>query len=403
MKIKIADIIFFMACFYLFIDTINGITVRNYGFSISQIYKSIYLILIVFWLIRNRIHTPVYILLLFFLLIYLHLYNSENISYILMDIILANRFLLIVTSFYFFRTQIIRYPHKFVLIRRIFIINSIVFGVNILFGYLGFGYAQYESIGIRGWFYAGNDTSLVFLILSLFILSYFQIKGKLVYVTLFSLLTIFIGFLIITKTAIIGSILIILGIPLINLLFNRKRESIKQIILLSVVIAMLGSTMINFLLYQNQGILRYERFTKGSFTVNKLIAGGREDRKVIIFDSYRNPKISDIIIGRSFSGIKNSVSAEIDYIDIFIVFGLLGVVVTYGFFILILFGTIKQKILNRSSFSLYNIFGILLILVISTITGHVMTAGLSSILLGTYLALPYAENRYIKYSNINLG
>ncbi len=383
----------------MIIDSINGVTVRNYDFSISQIYKSIYLFLVYYWLIRNKEYKPIYILLVFLVLIFIHLFNYDNVSGIARDVILASKFLVIVVSYYFFKKQLCINPTSFIKIMRLFIFSFFVLLSNLLFGYFGFGYEQYSSfeIGTRGWFYSGNEVNLLFIVLSLFLLSYLQIKRKQIYAVILSLLIIFIGIVLISKTAIIGSIIIIIGLPIINVVINRKIFSIYQIIILGIILILFSSLLINFFLYESKAILRYGNITESKELISIITHdSGRSIRKNNVMESYYDdPKINEILFGASYSRIAMDGSTEIDYIDIFVVFGLVGLILMYGFLIIILIHNIKHKLLRKNSFANYNIFGIVLILLISVTAGHVMMSGLASIILGAYLALPYSENRYI--------
>lgn len=311
-----------------------------------------------------------------------------------MDVLWASKYLVIVASYYFFKKQLCLNPTNFIKIKRLFIVSFFVLLINLFFGYLGFGYEQYARLGIgtRGWFYSGNEVNLLFIVLSLFLLSYLQIKRKQVYSVLLSLLILFIGILLISKTALIGSVIIIIGLPIINIVINRKMFSVHQIIILGIILTLLSSFLINFALYEVKAIVRYENIIENKELIFDTKKDSRTIRKNLVIGSYyNNPKINEILFGAS----NDRITAEIDYIDLFVVFGLVGVIMIYGFFMLMLINSIRHKLFRKNNFATYNIFGIMLILLISVTAGHVMMSGLAGIIIGAYLALPYSENRYI--------
>lgn len=386
-----------MAYCYLIIDTINGVTVRNYGFSISQIYKTIYLIFVLLWLVKNRVYVPIYILIGLLILIYIHLFYSYNNSDILRDLILANKFFTSVSSYYFFQNQLIINPNNFRKIKKLFFISFFVLIINLIIGTMGFGYASYgEAIGTKGLFYSGNETSLVFIIISLFLLSYLQIKESFVAVIITSGIIFITGAIIITKTAIIGSIMIIILLPFVNIIFNKSKFSIKQVIIVVTTMVLFSSLYINFLLYSNQAILRYNKYINGKYLIAKVYETSRYDRRAVILKSIDNAKINEIIFGRSYYGITELNSTEIDYMDVFNIFGIYGLFIIYGFYLIVLITTVRKILLTNNQFAVYNIFGIILILGISSMAGHVVMSGLAAILLGAYLALPFVKNENIR-------
>ncbi len=400
-KIRLADIIYFFAFFYLVVDTINGITIRNFDFSVSQIYKSIYLLLVLCWFIYMRIYKPIYILLVFLCLIFIHLFYIDNVSYVIEDVLMASRFMTIVFSYYFFRTQLLINPNYFVKVKRLFYFLFFVLLVNLFFGYLGFGYAQYTPLGLnmgtRGWFKPGNEVNLVFIVISLFLLSYVQIRRKRVLTIYLSLFIIFIGITLFSRAAIIGSIIIVLGTQIINLFSNRRLKTVNQFIVLGIVLILSGSLIINYFLYKKMAINYYGDITETSVLISALIddKGRAKQKDNVMEEFYSNPKSSKFLFGASSEIIVQAGTVEIDHVHIFAVFGISGIILIYGFYMNMIIISIKNKLVNNSRFAVYNVLGIILILSIGAIAGHVMTSGLAGIIMGTYFALPYSKNRFL--------
>jgi len=206
LKFSLLSITIYLLYGYLFVDTFNGIIIRNYAFSFSPIYKILLLSLMLYILLKRKIYTPIILLSFFIIFILLHIgegiYSSLELFWIL-------KFIMIVASFYFFKYLIS--INKFYVVKTMFIISFCVISFNMFIGALGYGYAQYgrNDIGTRGLFYAGNEVGGLLITTSIFVLSYFLLKKEFYKYLFISLVILTLAVLLTSKVALFGSALII--------------------------------------------------------------------------------------------------------------------------------------------------------------------------------------------------
>ena len=224
MKIRIRNLIVILVYFYLPIDTLNGILIRNFNLSISPTYKIFILGLMIFYLLRNKILKPLIWIIFFILIFIFHLILGTFTS---LEFFWGIKFLAIVISFYFFKK--LMHEDRFEIIKNLAFISFILIGINILIGLIGFGYAQYakDDIGTRGLFYAGNELGVLLLVTSIILLSDFLVKQEMRKYLFYSFIFIFFAAMLTTKTAVLGQVLIVFILPFIEL-FNTKKGFILK-------------------------------------------------------------------------------------------------------------------------------------------------------------------------------
>ena len=81
-------------------------------------------------------------------------------------------------------------------------------------------------------------------------------------------------------------------------------------------------------------------------------------------------------------------SVEINLVDFYMLFGLLGVILVYGFFI---FCFVKNfhKNSNIFIFKPYIQFAIIFLIILSLTSGHIFNSGLAGIMMGALMSLAY--------------
>ena len=393
MKFKISKLIIGLILFYLPVDSINGLLVRNIDFSISTIYKSLIMILIAVYLSRLKQIKFLKWLVWVFLLLAIHFIDGSLAG---IEFAWAIKFLSIVLSFFFFKTFIESNDPD--IIFKITKFSLWVIVLNILIGLAGFGYAQYarDGIGTRGLFFAGNELGVLLLMISLIILSRYLIFNRIKSYLIYSILFIFIAAMLTTKTAVFGQFLIIFSLPFIH--FNQTKKnwvinkSSLKLVGFAFVIAFVGLPfLINYVLYDMNLISRIS-FWSERVGVSTLIFSGRNLRAIEVIEYLQiNSSFVNNIFGYGYAvltGILEGNIAEIDLLDIFMVFGIIGVIGTYGF----LFNEFFKKIDARDFiYRPYVRFGILMLIIVSLTSGHVLNSGMAGIMIGMFLSLQYID------------
>jgi hypothetical protein len=278
-----------------------------------------------------------------------------------------------------------------------FLISFIVISFNMIVGALGYGYAQYgkNDIGTRGLFYAGNEVGALLITTSIFMLSYFLLKKEFYKYLSISLIILILAVLLTSKVALFGSALIIFILPIINLISTSKglilsRTSFRIVGISSVIFTFLVPYTIYYALYEMNLIARI------SYWMNKvdfitLFYSGRNLLANDIFQFLQNQDISfNTFLGYGYEKIITVAgrSIELDAVDLFMLYGVVGVVIIYGFFLLIFF---SNRVKNSKVFIYkpYVQFGILFLLLISISSGHVINSGVAGIMIGALMSLNY--------------
>lgn len=391
-KTSILDITIYLLYGYLFVDTINGFIIRNYTFSFSPIYKIFILLLMLYILSKKKIYAPIIFLMFFLILVLLHLaqgiYSSLELFWML-------KFIMIVTSLYFFKFLIS--IKKFYVIKNMFFISFFVISFNMFLGALGYGYAQYgrNDIGTRGLFYAGNEVGGLLITTSIFILSYFLLKKDFYKYFFVSLLILTLAVLLTSKVALFGSAIVIFILPIINIISTKRglilsKTSFRIVGISTIIFLFLVPYAIYYALYEMNLIARI------SYWMDKVDL-------VTLFYSGRNLLANDVLnflekqgisfytfLGYGYEKIITVAgrSVELDAVDLFMLYGFVGLVAIYGFFLWIYFSN-RVKNSKVYIYKPYVQFGILFLLLLSVSSGHIVNSGVAGIMIGALMSLDY--------------
>ena len=399
MRFKLSRLIVILTFFYIPLDTLNGLLIRNSGLSISPTYKAIILVLILIFLIRQKETKFIKWIIIFLGLITLHyvggILTGEEVSW-------ALKFLAIIFSYLFFKQIVLRGNAQDIF--KLAKISFWVIGFNIIIGLMGYGYAQYarDDIGTRGLFYAGNELGVLLLVVSLIILSKCLIKNSSKSYFYYALAFLLMATSLTTKTAVFGQILIIFILPFVHLRQTKKKFIIKKTSLklvgFALIMLFLGLPfLVNYVLYEMNLISRIS-FWSDRVDISTLIFSGRNLRALDIYEFLqRNSTFINNLFGYGYENLISIINgdvAEIDIIDIFMVFGIVGVVSMYGFLL-------KRFNFNGNvqnfRFQPYVKFGILLLIVLSCTSGHVLNSGMAGIMIGAFLSLQNLDFTKIEY------
>lgn len=392
MKFKVVSLIVFLVYLYLPIDTINGVLIRNQDISISPVYKVLILLLMLYYLIKNKIYAPLKWVLFFFVIFIIHVVMDIFTS---IDFFWGLKFLAIIISFHFFKKLII--DGHIDIVKKLAFISFAIIALNVIIGVSGYGYAQYarNDIGTRGLFYAGNELGVLLLITSIIILTHYLKKKNNIKYLFFSLLFILFGAMLATKTAVLGQILVVSLLPVINFFqtsngFIVKKRSLKLVAIGSITLLMGIPYLINYVLYEMNLMARLSYWSEKVDMIT-LFFSGRNLLAADVLNYWKSHSNTfNNLFGYGYDELLHSAgrSVEIDAIDLFMVFGIVSVLAMYGFFIDQYF---KGSKLNSKEFIYrpYVRFGILFLLVLSCMSGHVLNSGMAGLLIGAFLSLQY--------------
>lgn len=402
----------------LIIDAVNGWLIRNISstISLSQVYRLTLLVLILLWLTKYKKNGA--IVFLFCLLIlemgtFYHSFSYEEISWLIFDIHFHFRMLFHFLFFLFFYTlsqriyQVIELEKLYKKLRVLFLFSYAVMVVNIVLGSIGIGYSTVDKFGGGddgygglGFFKAGNDVSATFLIIA-GVLMYFSWteKKKIQSYILVGLFSVLIAVLLQTKAIIAGTLILFGGIPIISsgLITEKWRIKLKPTLLIIVSTTTIMSIGV-WLVYSNAGIVqKFMFFYEKSGLLFALLTGRSyflEIALVVLDTSYEG---LDFLFGHGWSMYLKEMGAlyskeklvEIDYIDIFMINGVSGLMVELSIWMFYLVMAFRGA--KRSSLARMVLFLDLLMLGIAGTAGHVLYSTMNSMFVGLLNALPYVE------------
>lgn len=404
-KARVNQVIFLLLSFYLIVDMANGFFRLGLGVDVklSVVYKSCILILILIsWLSRHVLNIVWATSLVLMLLM------SESLNLFTLQAsgsmfgFVVQHIVKLFTPFltFFWLTQLIREDSTYLRsVHWVIHINFYVFIANICLGLSGFGFSTYggnvdeDSIGVKGFFYAGNEISMLWVVFSAYYLNrIYQQQSKFAYVA-FAIFAIFVGLMISTKTAILATFLLFIGIPIIlerSNLFNLTK-GISYFFFLTCVLAIVAGILVyQFILESNL----YDRF---DFIFRKhgilgIILSGRNiflmDLNEMLFSV---DSVFRILFGMGVSFYADHIkySAELDFPDIFFWHGLVGVLIIFSLFMRMSWHALTHCFSpyfpNAGSVVLTNI----ILFFIANLSGHVFTSGMLGVLWAFFCASAY--------------
>lgn len=260
------------------------------------------------------------------------------------------------------------------------------YALNAVATVFGFGTTQYQSGGgLKGFFYAGNEFALSFLLQTTLMAFLLIKKKKYVSFVIFALVSLLVAFIIGMKTVMFG-IVITLALTFINFVNNELFSLVKKyvgLIAIAVVALLLSGT---FILYKQKFFYRIQYHRDNG--VISFITSNRDKTAKVALEKYRDFSVKEKLtgigkveaekrVGPSFGVAEKAV--EMDPIDLLLVGGIVSVLVVYSIWISAIV-TLWPK--NRYAAALS-----LTIFAISTIAGHVLYAGIAI----PYLALLFAH------------
>ena len=390
-------VVLFMLFFYLVVDSVNGLIIREGAYSISIVYKAIMLLMIA-WVIKNSILLLVIASSVTFYFI-VHTLGNHDPLQSLTDTIFLVRFFSIVIFFEFFR-KIIREGNGEKKIYYFSLVCFLILAVNLLLGMAGYGYVQYrggEGIGTRGFIYSGNEFAGALLAAASIILMYHIKNQQFTKYISFGLMFIFMALLTATKVAVLSSLMVFMFFPMISFINRSRHLQIPKketyfVLLVLLLFPIVSYVSIYFVLIEMNLLDRMSHFYQRTDLITTILSG-RNERVINSIVSYTY----EYTILEWFFGKAGVVISEIDTVDVLVKYGITGVVLIYGFFIYRLI--ICWKSSSFYEYSGYVSFMILLLLMISTTAGHIVYSGTAGPLIAALLSMAIyrKNNTYRRY------
>ena len=402
-KIFSFDIAIFILLFGLLpIDMLNGYLLRELEvaplISVSQLYK---IILLVFLFIRVSIPEKVIFLSLILLLLIptvFQIFSSFNMKIIFSDLVKVIKYLGSVLAFFYFRSVFIHKAHLLKWIYKWMLFSFLILVLNIFLRLFGLGFPMYTmnalEIGSKGYFYAGNEVSGVLLILSSFLMYWYQLFDKKKLFILVAILSILTGLYLTSKTAILGTIFAFIYLFIFSP--NTKRVSIKNIFffLFSFFIALpIGLYFVVEYLKTSDVMDRFSFFWN-ELDIYTFILSNRNTYLFNFLEIFKKEyNVIEMILGvgqTTFETLNNNHIIELDFFDIYFAYGVIGIVL---FLIYISFVSIqsvfKSKNKNIFPFASYTKFISILLILMSFLSGHIFNSGMAAIYIGCVFSLMY--------------
>ena len=391
----LAKIILALLSIFLLIDAINGLFVLSFGIEtqLSVLYKALILTLLLIYLSLHNVKALMVIVGL-----YVTLLLGEALAIVMLRSSAAyvgfvvQHAVKVITPLVLFFFLLDRYKRDYQLylkLEQVMFINCGIFLANILLGWFGIGFSTYgggvsaTSIGVKGFFYAGNEISAMMIVFAGFYLarSYMQSKLRFIFVAVMWLC---VGVLISTKTAILSVIILAVAIPMVLegrriFQFNNTPSLVFYTLLVAVAF---------------QGLLIYQAF-EGTLLFNKLsfflakggwvglILSGRDQFVTVMWDYFiAAESVSSMLIGNGVSYYADHIkySSEMDLPDMFFWHGIVGVMITLGIFLMLTFYSAANFFKQLYPYARVVFLINVLLLIISNLSGHIFTSGMLAFL-----------------------
>ena len=282
-------------------------------------------------------------------------------------------------------------------VARVFNINAFVFISNILLGIAGYGFSTYggevreESVGVKGFFYAGNEISMLLVVFAAYYLYRVYVTRKAMYLIIAPIWLAFAA-AISTKTSIIAILLLVALVPILverKAILNPTR--IPSLIFYTIVGAAIYTSYSIYIFVQESNFYERLEFIYQKQGLWGIVLSGRDEFLVDMWALFaNNASAFSLLLGKGASFFEQHVkySAELDFPDLFFWFGLYGVLHCLLITFLMSYFAIKNTNKSLTDLSLVILTTNSLLLIISNLSGHVFTSGMLSFIWPCLAVLP---------------
>ena len=384
--------IYICLCFYLVIDSMTGYFLMTGGPSVSVIYKPFILLLMILSVSSKNVSVISFVaftFMLMFVVFFTHIVSQNNWS---MDSLSMPLQLIMNQVYFIYFYLFFRFTGKIegYVTNKFLKINIFIFIFNIIIGIFGFGFYTYPQarLGIKGFFYAGNQVSVLFLCLYYIVLSRMTYKKwgiVIVYVTAF-----IISILIMTRVAVIACVFLTC-VDYYLRSFKRKKFYVK--LFFPIIVIVLGVFIFNFLpetqFYQHAEYNIMRNMARGQTLIEAISSGRIEHLRdnIEMWQLHSSPSV--IMFGLGPTVLPRGV--EIDLFDTFFYLGALFTVLVLSYYLALTYLSIRIRNIRLFLFNLFY-------LATSLAAGHVwfsVMAGLFYAFINAYeLSLYYSRKGY---------
>lgn len=409
LKLAFLQLSMLMIGFSLLVDAVNGFFLAGLGIDpkLSAAFKLVMLLIVLFQIGAYRLMPLAGIFLTLLLLIIgpvFSLVDTYDVSGFFVDFISLLKVLTAFIIFIYCIEVAKRRPDLVLSYGRLCLnFSLLVLLGNIALGVLGFGFSSYgsgeegdeDNLGIKGFFYAGNEVSGIFIILlSAFLHQAWQ-KGSILKYVVCVLITCLSGLLIATKAAMLAGLVISVLIPIVNerhRLFNltwlKVKLSFPVIIMIGVLIVFLPP------LLDSTGILDRLMWFYQKKGIIGIILSGRDEFIIEAAAAYQQfANVIDVVFGLGRAGLGEIAkeSMEVDPVDLYFWHGIPGIAYFLFLSSAFLFTSYKAMKLSTSTWG-PAVFTInVLLIAVSFIAGHIITSGMLGPLWGVINGMAYAD------------
>ncbi len=390
-QVQLLDKLILLLCScYLLVDACNGFLLNQFGrsFGLSAFYKVMMLMLMLASLSLRTGKAFLFFPSLFVLLLPGAFYSWLQLGGSLAaDLGLILKLISPLIAFYYL-LSLAQLDKDFALksLHRIFVLNYLIVLINFILGALGYGYTSYlpqqhlvqVDLGSKGFFNAANELSVVLLVLSAWLLQYYWRQQKLIFLAV-AASSVWCASLMLTKTGLLGTVILVLFIPIMPWLIRLNwSRLVLAMLLLSAAAAMLiwkAPLLLTQLglaeklqhIYQQQGVLGVLLSSRDKYAA--------EIWQLVSFyysDAHR-------IFGVGLIGVSEHLWkfwAESDPFDLFIFYGMAGLMFFFWLFIGFIAQNLKLCRLFSSDLAATLVLLNSLLLIVACIAGHVVSSGM---------------------------
>lgn len=388
---KLEYLVYILLLMTPFFDTLNGMLIfYKINFSIAILLKGLIIILTLLYLLMKKNLTIVFISIGFILLLGIKNFMQEdNLSIELIWVIKIYFFMIL----FLFMKETINGNYKMVHIYFKILLFSIIF--NILGGFLfGYGFVAYEGtdLGSKGFYYAGNELGGVFISLSAYVaIILIHKKSTFKYILGFVFL-LFLSLLTTMKSSILGTLLVFMAVPFIYAYTNMNNFIMPRwifymigffIIILSILLPISF-----YYVYYVLGLETRLGYALNNASLLSAILSHRDVWAVQMMQYFsENSSYYTVLFGYAYEIAFRLFGnrSEIDIVDILFSYGLLGVILIYGFWLNILY----RFIFLKTKLTGYILYAAILIFLVSFMSGHILNSGIGAVPFAILFSLAY--------------
>jgi hypothetical protein len=294
-------------------------------------------------------------------------------------------------------------------VKAILVVSAVTVLTNLVAGLLGFGFATYSfegaaDVGIKGYFYAGNELSAVFVVVCGFLLTVlWSMRSKTYWAAGLGLLVF--ALLIGTKSSVVATLLLMFVIPLAferRNIFRLTRRKIFIIVL--VVAAMLTTYIAVWNILQTFGLAdRVADVLERRGIVGFIFSGREIYLAQAVAGISESGTLTSILFGVGQSGVEQLTgkgSIEIDVFDMWLWYGVAGLF----YYLLFVIWVLKWSSMSflRAEFPYGpGVIATSTVLILQSATaGHVVVSGMLGIPWAALICLAFVSPRRAQQSRL---